>query len=116
MTEPTTDGEQAAGEPWAVIDPYEGPPQRFATEAEAVKHAQRLIEESMDDGTWDENVQDIAVVYVHHEVIEKVLHTRTPEMTADEWYELTGDEDDHDRWIDYVLVPVSAASGGASDG
>lgn len=102
---------------WAVIDPYElCPPRTFATEDEAIKHANGVIESMCDDESWDENVQDVAVVRIHHVTIEKVLGVRA-EMTKDAWDRLTGGSEEHDRWLDYVLMPAdhSGSRGGPDE-
>lgn len=106
MSKTTEPGEYVQAQPWAVIDPYEGPPRTFATEDEAIAHANGVIESMCDDESWDENVHDVAVVRIHHVTIEKVLGVRA-EMDQDAWDRLTGGNEEADRWLDYVLTPTA---------
>jgi hypothetical protein len=95
---------------WLVWDPEEGC-ETFATEADALAEAASRIERFMDDGSWDEEVEEVTVARITHTAERVTEHVRPAEMTDDEWYELTGDDFASDRkpggwWGHYEMASV----------
>ena len=91
---------------WMVYDPLEGDATGYATEAEALEAANSLIERSLGD-VWADEVDEIVVAKITHVVQRTVLHTRA-DMTDEQWYEQTADENDCQEWLDYKLVEVES--------
>ena len=98
-----TDLNERLPKPWIVYDPLDGI-SAFATEAEAVNEAESLIEGYLQE-TWDENVEGIVVARLTHYIAERNVIERDDPR----WDEVTGYRTDVERWVDYVLEPVSAA-------
>lgn len=96
--------------PWVVHDAVEEDWYCFATEAEAVKKAQAIIDFYGGD-SWPGAIDEITVMQVTHAPVETVLFEREG-MTDDEWYEATEDDGDHDMWVNYSVRPVASPSAG----
>lgn len=69
---------------WLVYDPLDGCVETFADEADALAHAALLIDQSLDDGLWDESVECIVVAKVTHTARKRILAVRS-EMSEEEW-------------------------------
>lgn len=81
----------------------------FATEEEAITHANNAIDWHRDDDYWDEDaVGQICVARLTHTTVKEVLAVRD-EMTADAWNELTGGSDS-DEWWEFSLVASGQAT------
>lgn len=90
---------------WFCYDPCDGY-ETFATEADAVAHAEHCIELALDDGVWDESASGIVVGYVTHYVEQTVVAVRS-EMSAEEWNDRFCRSDVDEIW-DFTLKPAAA--------
>lgn len=79
----------------------------FATEEEAITHANNAIDYYRDGETWYEDaVAEICVARLALVTVKEVLGVRG-EMTGDDWNELTGGTDS-DEWWEFSLQPITA--------
>ena len=96
--------------PWMAFDPREQYWYNVPTQAEAVAKANELVDGCCVDGGWDEEVTEIVVAKVTHVAVKRLLHTRTDDMTDEQWYGLCGPfSSEHREWFTYDIVPPAAA-------
>lgn len=94
-------------ESWFVYDPYNNDTVEFDAEGHAVDHAGDLIDGYLDDGSWDEAVEQIIVGKVTHRIVKDVIGVRA-DMTPEAWEELTGGlNNDADEWWLYRVAAVA---------
>ena len=91
---------------WIVWDPLDGDALTFATEAEAVKEAECLIETYLDDGFWAEEVTEIYVAQRTH-TVRRVVEADRSEMGDEAFEELTGDCNGNDEWWSHHLERIA---------
>lgn len=89
-------------EQWIVFNPEAGDITTHDTEAAALNDATALIEGFLGD-VWSDEVEQIVVAKVTHTCERIVLHTRA-DMTDEQWYEITADDNDCQEWLDYKMV------------
>ena len=98
---------------YLVYDPFGSEDQVFDTEEEALIHTEKLVQECLEDGEWDESVESIVVAEIKYVTIQTDVVIRPPDDELQDGYDSNGIywggfeyEEHYQLKCNYKIVPV----------